>query len=123
MRIVDDKIAIKIEKKEQIKGIYIPSEHKTVGLVEGTVACIGPGRYYPDGQRRLVNVNVGDRVIINNIAALHLKFEKDGKEEEYWVCKEPEIIMVLEEGEHADEFLENVTNEATGASTAGLFGF
>lgn len=122
MRIVDDKIAIKVEKKAQIKGIYIPSEHKTIGLVEGTVAVIGPGRYYPDGQRRPVNVKVGDRVVINNIAALHLKYEKDGNQEEYWICKEPEIVVVLEEGEHCDEFLENVTNEANGMSSAGLFG-
>jgi len=122
MIIVDDKIAIEVPKKTQIKGIYIPEEHKTIGLVEGTVIKTGPGRYYPDGLRRPPNVKVGDRVIINNIAALHLNYEKDGEKKDVWVCKEPEIIMVLEEGEHADEFLENVSEQANGMSRSGMFG-
>lgn len=122
MRIVDDKIAIEVPQKTQIKGIYIPQEHKTIGLVEGTVIKIGPGRYYPDGQRRPPNVKVGDRVVINNIAALHLNYEKDGEKKDVWVCKEPEIVMVLEEGEHADEFLENVSDQANGMSRTGIFG-
>ena len=37
MIIVDDKIAIEVPKKVQVKGIYIPEAHKTIGLVEGTV--------------------------------------------------------------------------------------
>ena len=69
MIIVDDKIAIEVPKKVQVKGIYIPEAHKTIGLVEGTVIKVGPGRYYPDGQRRAPGVKEGDRVIINNIAA------------------------------------------------------
>lgn len=122
MLIVDDKIAIEVPQKTEIRGIYIPQQHKTIGLVEGTVIKIGPGRYYPDGKRRPVNVNVGDRVVINNIAALHLNYEKDGEKKDVWVCREPEVVMVLEEGEHADEFLENVSDQANGMSRSGLFG-
>lgn len=124
MRITDDKIAIKVKKQEQVRGIYIPQAHKTVGLVEGVVEVVGPGRIYPDGQRRPPNVQPGDRVVINNIAALHLTYAKDGEQNEYWVCKEAEIVVVLEEGETVEEFLEkNESKEANGTSTAGLFGF
>lgn len=124
MRITDDKIAIKIKKQEHVRGIYIPQAHKTVGLVEGEVAVVGPGRIYPDGQRRPPNVKVGDRVVINNIAALHLTYAKDGEKNEYWVCKEPEIVVVLEDGETVEEFLDqNESKEANGTSSAGLFGF
>lgn len=122
MIIVDDKIAIEVPKKVQVKGIYIPEAHKTIGLVEGTVIKVGPGRYYPDGQRRAPGVKEGDRVIINNIAALHLDYEKNGEKKDVWICKEPEILMILEEGEHADEFLENTSDQANGMSRAGMFG-
>ena len=123
MRSIDDKIYIKVPKKEKVSGIYVPEMHKTIGLVEGTVIGVGPGRYYPDGERRPPIVQVGDRVVLNNIAALHLKLSKDGNEEEIWVCKESEVVGILEDGESCDEFLENVTKDANGTSTAGLFGF
>lgn len=124
MKIADDKIAIRIPpKKKEVRGIYIPEAHKTIGLVEGVVEVVGPGRYYPDGQRRPPNVQVGDRVVINNIAALHLTYGKDGEEREYWICKEGEIVVILEDGETVDEYLEkNESKEANGTSTAGLFG-
>jgi len=101
MKIIDDKIVIAVEKPKTIKGLYVPETMSKRGVIEGEVHQIGPGRYYPDGIRRVVDVKIGDRVIFNNAgAAIKVDIMEGETQKQYFVIQPQEILMVLDENEH-----------------------
>lgn len=113
MKMAEDKVAIYVEEQEATQsGVYIPELYRKVGVVLGTVVEVGPGRLTPTGVRVPPQCKKGDRVVFNNIAALKINYKKTSGEEEskpLWICKEVEIIAVLDEDE---SILDAMTNKA-----------
>ena len=74
-----DRVVVKqVEAEETTKsGIILTGTAKEKPSI-AEVISVGPGGNV-DGKDVVMTVKVGDRVIINNIAALHLNYEKDGE--------------------------------------------
>lgn len=87
-----DRVVIKmLEKEETTKtGIVLPSTAKEKPQVAEIVA-VGPGSFV-DGERVLMEVSVGDRVLISKYAGTEVKL--DGQE--YTILKQSDILAVVD---------------------------
>lgn len=92
LRPILDKIIIKTQdpEKETTGGIIIANA-KNEGIVEAEVLAVGPGTYDNKDNFVVPDVNVGDRILVNNMAGQ--KFKHD--EQEYVTIVNDEIVAVL----------------------------
>jgi chaperonin GroES len=92
LRPILDRIIIKSQEPEQsTAGGIIIANAKNEGIIKAEVLAVGPGTYDEKGNFVLPDVNVGDKILINNMAGQ--KFKHD--EQEYVTISNNEIVAVL----------------------------
>jgi chaperonin GroES len=89
---LSDRVLIKrIEEKEQKKkGIIIPDTAKEKPM-EGKVIAVGTGRVDEHGKRHVLEVKVGDRVLVGKYAGTEVKID----EVEHVILKEDEVLGII----------------------------
>lgn len=82
-----------VEKEEMTAGGIILPETAKEKPQQGTIVAVGPGRRDEDGDRILMDVKVGDRVLFAKYAGTEVKLDGD---EKVMVLKESDILAVVE---------------------------
>ncbi len=92
IRPVGDRVVVKPAAKEEVtkSGIVIPDTAKEKPQ-EGTVVAVGSGRLLDNGDRAVIDVREGDRVLFAKYGGT--EFKLDG--EEYLVLKENDILAII----------------------------
>ncbi|HLX58125.1 MAG TPA: co-chaperone GroES [Ktedonobacteraceae bacterium] len=92
IRPVGDRVVVKPAAKEEItkSGIVIPDTAKEKPQ-EGTVIAVGSGRMLDNGDRAVMDVREGDRILFAKYGGT--EFKLDG--EEYLVLKENDILAII----------------------------
>ena len=87
-----DKIIIKPNEPETqtASGLYIANA-KNDGVIEAEVLAVGPGAYDEKGNFVVPEVQVGDKILVNNASGQKFTFE----DEEYATILDNEIIAIL----------------------------
>ena len=93
IRPLQDRIIIKrIDEGEQIRGgIIIPDSAKEKPQ-EGEVIAVGAGKKLDSGERVVMDVKEGDRVLFGKYAGTEVKLD----DEEYLIMREDDILGVIE---------------------------
>jgi chaperonin GroES len=93
IRPLQDRIIIRrIEEGEQIRGgIIIPDSAKEKPQ-EGEVIAVGAGKKLDSGERVIMDVKEGDRVLFGKYAGTEVKLD----DEEYLIMREDDILGVIE---------------------------
>ena len=88
-----DKVVVqRLEEKEQVRGgIIIPDTAKEKPL-QGKVIAAGSGKVLPDGRRRKMSVEAGNRVLFSKYAGNEIKLN----DQDYLILSEDEILAVLD---------------------------
>ena len=92
IRPVGDRVVVKPAAKEEVtkSGIVIPDTAKERPQ-EGTVVAVGSGRLLDNGDRAVMDVREGDRILFAKYGGT--EFKLDG--EEYLVLKENDILAII----------------------------
>lgn len=92
IRPVGDRVVVKPAAKEEVtkSGIVIPDTAKEKPQ-EGTVIAVGSGRLLDNGDRAVMDVREGDRILFAKYGGT--EFKLDG--EEYLVLKENDILAII----------------------------
>ena len=87
-----DRILVKrIEEKEQIRGgIIIPDAAKEKPM-EAKVIAVGSGKV-EKGERRALEVKVGDRVLVGKYAGTEIKID----DTEHIIVREDEVLGIIQ---------------------------
>lgn len=88
-----DRIVVEpVEQEEQTAlGIFLPETAKEKPQ-QGKVIAAGPGARKENGERIVMDVKVGDKVLYARYAGTNIKL--DGKE--YLILKESDVLAVVE---------------------------
>src|SRR5438094_8383423 len=91
MRPIGDRVVVKPAAKEEVtkSGIVIPDTAKEKPQ-EGTVVAVGSGRLLDNGERAVLDVREGDRVLLAKYGGTEFKFDGEG----YLVLKGNDILEV-----------------------------
>ena len=84
------------EEKKTATGIILPDTVDKERPEQGEVIAVGPGKLLENGNRSVMSVQVGDRVVFKKYSPDEVKI----KNEEYLVVNESEIIATLEQGDN-----------------------
>jgi chaperonin GroES len=92
IRPVGDRVVVRPFAKEEVTrgGIVIPDTVKEKPQ-EGTVVAVGSGRLLDNGDRAVLDVREGDRVLFARYGGTEFKLEG----EEYLVLKENDILAIV----------------------------
>lgn len=87
-----DRVVIKPTPKEEVtkSGIVLPDTAKEKPQ-EGTIVAVGAGRLNDKGERQVMDVKEGDKVLYAKYAGT--EFKQDG--EEYLILTEKDILAVV----------------------------
>jgi len=90
---LSDRVVVEPIEKDEITagGIALPETAKEEPQ-QGTIVAIGPGKRDENGQRIMMDVAVGDKVLFARYGGSSLKHE--GKE--YLILREDEILALIE---------------------------
>ncbi len=93
IRPLHDRVLLKrVEETEQVRGgIIIPDTAKEKPQ-EAEVIAVGPGKVLEDGSRSVMDVKVGQKVLIGKYSGSEIKL--DG--EDYTIVREDEILAAFE---------------------------
>lgn len=93
IRPLNDRILVqRLEGEEKTAGgIIIPDSAKEKPA-EGEIVAVGPGKMNDKGERVVVDVKVGDRVLFSKYGGTDVKY--DG--EDYLIMREDDILGVVE---------------------------
>ena len=92
IRPLGDNILIRQKKADEITTFGLVLPEKDEKKPEGEVVAVGPGKILDDGKRSLMEVKVGDHVLLKNWGGESVKMEK----EEYKIVSQEDILAVLE---------------------------
>lgn len=94
IRPLGDRVVVKPVSKEEVtkSGIVIPETVEKERPEQGEVVAVGPGRVMDNGQRAVMDVKVGDKIIFSKYGPSEIKVEK----EEYLIIKEEDILAILQ---------------------------
>jgi len=94
----DNVIIEPIVKEEKTKGgIILPETREKERPQEGMVVAVGPGKILDSGERKQMNVKVGNKVLFTKYGPNEIKIEGEGGTmKEYLIAKEEDILAVLE---------------------------
>ena len=91
-KVVGNRVVVKqldsVEKTES--GILLPDTAKEKPF-EGKVIAVGPGRVLEDGQREVMEVKAGDKVIFSKYGGVEVKIGGV----EYMVLRQDDILVIL----------------------------
>jgi chaperonin GroES len=93
IRPLHDRVVIKRVEEERTSagGIVIP-DSATEKPIRGKVIAVGSGKVLDNGQKRPIDVKVGDTVLFGKYSGTEVKMNK----EEYLVIREDDIMGVFE---------------------------
>ncbi len=83
------------EAKATKSGIVLPDSAEKKKQSRGTVIAVGPGRMNDKGERMLVAVNVGDKVLFKEPWSEEGKLEQNGKK--FFLVDEDDILATITE--------------------------
>ncbi len=90
---VNDRVVIARDPaEEKVGSLYLPANAQEKPF-RGTVVAIGPGKPNDAGGRDPMQVAVGDRVLIGKYTGTEVEVSGEA----YVVCREDDILGVLEE--------------------------
>lgn len=89
-----DRVVVEVleEKEKSVGGIVLPDTAKEKPQ-EGKVVAVGPGKILDNGEKRPLEVKVGDRVIFSKYAGTEVKVD----DKEYLIMKESDILAIVGE--------------------------
>jgi chaperonin GroES len=92
IRPVGDRVVVKQAAREEVTkgGIVIPDTAKEKPQ-EGTVVAVGTGRLLDNGERAVLDVHEGDRVLFAKYGGTEFKLDGD----EFLVLKESDILAII----------------------------
>lgn len=99
IRPLRDNILLEPVREEKRKGgIILPETIEKDRPEKGRVLAVGSGKIDKDGKRMPMEIKKGDIVLFTKYGPNEIKFEdpKTGKEVEYLIAKEEDILAVLE---------------------------
>jgi len=90
---LNDRVLVKrIEEVQVTKGgIVIPDSAKEKPI-EGLIMAVGPGKMSEQGQRMVLQLKEGDKVLFGKYAGTEIKMEG----EEFLMMREEDILAILE---------------------------
>ncbi len=94
-----DHVVLEPIKNEQVSnaGIVLPDTAEKERPEKGRVVAVGPGKMTDSGARLPMSVKIGDVVLFSKYGPNEIKVrEADGKEKEYLIAKEEDILAVVE---------------------------
>ncbi|MGB1109753.1 MAG: co-chaperone GroES [Gammaproteobacteria bacterium] len=93
IRPLHDRVIVKRLEEERVSagGIVIP-DSATEKPVQGEIIAAGNGKILESGEKRPLDVKVGDKVLFGKYAGTEVKFEG----EEVVVMREEDIMAVIE---------------------------
>ena len=93
LRPLGDRILVKSLEEKEVKkgGIIIPDTAKEKPQ-EGEVIAVGPGKLDDKGNRILMNVKTGDKVVYGKYAGNEIKID----DVEYMIMNEDDVYGVIE---------------------------
>lgn len=89
-----DRVLVKPIKEEEVtkSGIVLPDTVDKEKKMEGEVIAVGQGKFLENGQRRPMEVKVGDKVIFEKWGGEEVKVGK----EEYKILESEKILAIIE---------------------------
>ena len=99
IRPLRDNILLEPVKEERKKGgIILPDTVEKDRPEKGRVLAVGSGKIDKDGKRIPMEVKKGDIVLFSKYGPNEIKIEdkKTGKEIEYMIAKEEDILAIIE---------------------------
>lgn len=99
IRPLKDNILLEPLKEERKRGgIILPETAEKERPEKGRVLAVGPGKLDKEGKRIPLEVKKGDVVLFTKYGPNEIKVEdpKTGKEIEYLIAKEEDILAILE---------------------------
>ncbi len=93
IRPLQDRVIVKRmeEERKSTGGIVIP-DSATEKPIKGEVMAVGPGKILDNGEKRPVDLKVGDKVLFGKYSGTEVKVNDD----ELLVMREDDIMGVLE---------------------------
>ncbi len=93
LRPVGDHIIVKPLEEEEVKkgGIIIPDTAKEKPQ-RGEVIAVGPGKTLDNGQKKQMEVKVGDKIIHQKYGGTEIKID----DVEYIIMNEDDVLAVIE---------------------------
>ena len=94
IRPLQDRVIVKRVEEETTSagGIVLP-DSATEKPIRGEVLAVGPGKILDNGEKRPLEVKVGDTVLFGNYSGTEVKLD----EEELLVMREEDIMGVIED--------------------------
>lgn len=90
---LSDHIVLKAIKEEPSKsGILLPDTASEDKKEQGEVIAVGPGKLDKDGNRVVMEVKVGDKVIFKSYGPTEVKLG----DEEYMIAEQDDILGIIE---------------------------
>jgi chaperonin GroES len=90
---LEDRVLIKRSEVQKSKGGILLPDTAQEKPKEGVVIAVGPGKTDEDGNRKPLQVKVGDQVLFSSYAGT--KIENQTSEEEYLIMKEEDLLGIL----------------------------
>lgn len=82
-----------LEEEEKTKsGIVLPDTAEKEKPIKGKVMAVGPGKFNDKGERIKMTVKKGDKILFSKYGPSEVKIDK----KEYLVCREEDILAILE---------------------------
>ena len=79
------------QAEEKIGGIIIPDTAKEKPQ-EGEVVAVGPGKLLENGERQVISVAVGNKILYGKYSGTEIKYD----DVEYLIVSEDNILAVIE---------------------------
>ncbi len=96
IRPLGSRVLIRRSKAEKTKGgIYLPDTAQEKPK-EGKVIAVGPGAINDRGEKEVMTVSVGDRILISNYAGTEVKGIQGYENDELLIVDENEILGILQ---------------------------
>ena len=95
LRPLGDRVVVKPLAREEVtsSGIVLP-DTATEKPQQGEVLAVGPGRVLDSGDRVVVDVKQGERVLFAKYSGTEIKLDQD----EYLILREADILAVITNG-------------------------
>ena len=93
---LSDRVLVQREalEKKTLGGLVLPDSASSEKSTRGTVMAVGPGKIMDNGDRRPVNVQVGQKVIFGKYAGTEISDQNRRDEAEYVILREEDLLAV-----------------------------
>ncbi len=92
IRPLADNVLVKQTKADEVTSFGLVLPGKDEKKPEGDVVAVGPGKMLKNGERAVMEVKVGDHVILKNWGGEKVELDK----EEYKIMSQEDILAVVE---------------------------